>query len=79
LPSDLIENPCRITVAGRYCRRVIVGYAPVSTAEQNPDHQVNALLGAGVDRENIDVKHASGAKATRPRVARALPEGAASR
>jgi DNA invertase Pin-like site-specific DNA recombinase len=45
---------------------MIVGYARVSTAEQNPDHQIDALLRAGVDRENIHVDHASGAKASRP-------------
>jgi len=38
---------------------MLVGYARVSTAEQNPDHQTDALLRAGVTREN----HASGAKA----------------
>jgi DNA invertase Pin-like site-specific DNA recombinase len=45
---------------------MIVGYARVSTAEQNPDHQIDALLRAGVDRENIHVDRASGAKASRP-------------
>lgn len=50
----------------RYCRQVIVGYARVSTAEQNPDHQIDALLRAGVDRENIHLDYASGAKASRP-------------
>ena len=45
---------------------MIVGYARVSTAEQNLEHQVDALLRAGVDRANIHVDHASGAKASRP-------------
>jgi DNA invertase Pin-like site-specific DNA recombinase len=44
---------------------MIVGYARVSTAEQNRDHQIDALLRAGVDRENIHVDYASGAKASR--------------
>ncbi|MEU9310846.1 recombinase family protein [Streptomyces sp. NPDC048256] len=42
------------------------GYARVSTADQNPDHQIDALLRAGVDAKNIHVDYASGAKASRP-------------
>lgn len=42
------------------------GYARVSTADQNPDHQIDALLRAGVKEENIHVDYASGAKASRP-------------
>lgn len=42
------------------------GYARVSTAEQNPDHQVDALKRAGVDPRNIYLDRASGAKASRP-------------
>ncbi|MEV4281523.1 recombinase family protein [Actinoplanes xinjiangensis] len=45
---------------------MIHGYARVSTAEQNPDHQIDALLRAGVGRENIHLDYASGAKASRP-------------
>jgi DNA invertase Pin-like site-specific DNA recombinase len=44
---------------------VLFGYARVSTAEQNPDHQVDALLHAGVAANDIYVDHASGAKASR--------------
>ncbi len=47
---------------------MLVGYARVSTAEQNPDHQTDALLRAGVTQENIHVDHASGAKASRPKL-----------
>ncbi len=47
---------------------MLVGYARVSTAEQNPDHQTDALLRAGVTRENLHVDHASGAKASRPKL-----------
>lgn len=43
-----------------------IGYARVSTAEQNPDHQVDALERAGVDREHVYLDRASGAKASRP-------------
>jgi DNA invertase Pin-like site-specific DNA recombinase len=42
------------------------GYARVSTADQNPDHQIDALLRAGVDEKNIHVDYASGARASRP-------------
>jgi DNA invertase Pin-like site-specific DNA recombinase len=45
---------------------VLFGYARVSTAEQNPDHQVDALLHAGVAVKDVYVDHASGAKASRP-------------
>jgi DNA invertase Pin-like site-specific DNA recombinase len=45
---------------------VLFGYARVSTAEQNPDHQVDALLHAGVAAKDIYIDHASGAKASRP-------------
>jgi len=32
---------------------MIVGCVRVSTAEQDPDHQIDVLLRAGVERENI--------------------------
>lgn len=44
------------------------GYARVSTADQNPDHQIDALLRAGVDRASIHLDTASGAKASRPKL-----------
>jgi len=47
---------------------MLVGYARVSTAEQNPDHQTDALLRAGVTPGDIYVDHASGAKASRPKL-----------
>ncbi|MGW5150640.1 hypothetical protein [Rhodococcus koreensis] len=34
----------------------------MSSADQNPDHQVDALRRAGVVAENIHVDHAGGAK-----------------
>ena len=46
---------------------MLLGYARVSTADQNPDHQVDALRRAGVDDRHIHVDVASGAKASRPR------------
>jgi len=47
---------------------VLIGYARVSTAEQNPAHQVDALTRAGVAAADIYLDHASGAKATRPQL-----------
>ncbi|GAA2670042.1 recombinase family protein [Nonomuraea recticatena] len=38
----------------------------VSTGDQNPDHQINALLRAGVERDNVYLDRASGARASRP-------------
>lgn len=71
-----VGNPRRETTlangaSGRF-RHMLIGYARVSTADQNPDHQIDALLRAGVDRENIHVDTASGAKASRPRLDLAL-------
>jgi DNA invertase Pin-like site-specific DNA recombinase len=47
---------------------VLIGYARVSTAEQNPAHQVDALVRAGVAKDDIYVDTASGAKASRPQL-----------
>jgi DNA invertase Pin-like site-specific DNA recombinase len=47
---------------------MLIGYARVSTAEQNPAHQVDALVCAGVARDDVHVDHASGAKASRPQL-----------
>jgi DNA invertase Pin-like site-specific DNA recombinase len=47
---------------------MLFGYARVSTADQNPDHQIDALRRHGVDREHIHVDVASGAKASRPKL-----------
>ncbi|WP_197093594.1 recombinase family protein [Nonomuraea sp. SBT364] len=38
----------------------------VSTADQIPDHQIDALIRAGVDLEHTHLDRASGAKASRP-------------
>jgi predicted site-specific integrase-resolvase len=56
----------------------LIGYARVSTADQNPDHQIDALRRASVAAQDIYVDHASGAKASRPQlntVLRILREG----
>lgn len=47
-----------------------VGYGRVSTREQNPDHQVDALTAAGCDRVFVD--KASGKLASRPQLDNAL-------
>ena len=47
---------------------MLIGYARVSTADQNPDHQIDALLRAGVDPDHIHVDTASGAKASCPKL-----------
>lgn len=47
---------------------MLFGYARVSGADQNPAHQVDALVRAGIDAANIHTDHASGAKASRPQL-----------
>ncbi|TWE11113.1 recombinase family protein [Prauserella muralis] len=47
---------------------MLIGYGRVSTAEQNPAHQIDALSRAGVQREHIYLDTASGAKASRPKL-----------
>jgi DNA invertase Pin-like site-specific DNA recombinase len=46
---------------------MLIGYARVSTPEQNPEHQVDALLRAGVAERDIHIDVAGGAKASRPK------------
>jgi DNA invertase Pin-like site-specific DNA recombinase/DNA-binding CsgD family transcriptional regulator len=62
------ENP----PAGSF-RHMLFGYARVSTTGQNPDHQIDALLRAGVPREQIYLDTAGGAKASRPQPDLLLP------
>ena len=45
---------------------MLIGYARVSTADQNPAHQIDALLRAGVSEGDFHTDTASGAKASRP-------------
>lgn len=49
-------------------RHMLIGDARISTADQNPDHQIDALIRAGVDCDHIYVDTASGAKASRPKL-----------
>ena len=57
-----------MSVLGDTVALVLIGYARVSTAEQNPDHQVDALLRAGVAERDIHVDTSSGAKSSRPKL-----------
>ncbi|GAA3416332.1 recombinase family protein [Streptosporangium vulgare] len=47
---------------------MLFGYARVSTADQNPDHQIDALTRAGVAIENIHLDKISGSKSSRPQL-----------
>ena len=44
---------------------MLLGYARISTVDQNPVHQIDALRRGGVEEDDVDV--ASGAKASRPK------------
>lgn len=51
-----------------YFRQMLFGYIRVSSAEQNPAHQIDALARAGIDAANIHTDQAGGAKASRPQL-----------
>ncbi|MFG2562306.1 recombinase family protein [Streptomyces sp. NPDC048496] len=53
-------------------RHMLVGYCRTSTADQHSDHQVEALLRQGVQRDNSHVDVAAGAKASRPELDRVI-------
>jgi DNA invertase Pin-like site-specific DNA recombinase len=50
----------------------LVGYARVSTEDQNLDMQVSALVNAGVHEENIHKEHVSAVAERRPKLQMAL-------
>lgn len=63
------EKPCRFdrtSVTSGTFALVELGYARVSTAKQDLDRQIDALLEAGVAREQIYVDKKSGATVDRP-------------
>lgn len=45
---------------------MLIGYGRVSTADQNPAHQADALARAGVAARDIHIDTVSGAKTSRP-------------
>lgn len=51
---------------------MLVGYARVSTTDQNPGLQIDALLKVGVDRRQIFEDRMSGMRADRPKLNEAL-------
>lgn len=51
---------------------ILIGYARVSTEDQNLDLQRDALIKAGVDPDRIYEEHVSGMKAKRPQLMEAL-------
>jgi hypothetical protein len=67
-----VDKSCRFSTSVNgsrsRSRRMNFGYARVSTADQNPDHRIDALLRAGVDGASIHLDTASGAKASRPKL-----------
>ena len=63
-----VENYVGKPSTFRYFDAVLFGNARVSTADQNPSHQIDALRRAGVADDDIYVDHASGAKASRPQL-----------
>lgn len=50
----------------------LIGYAKVSTRDQNPQAQIDALLEAGVHPDNLHHEHASGVARKRPALNNAL-------
>ena len=55
-------------------KSVLVGYARVSTADQNLDLQIDALKKAGVHDDNLHVEKVSGAAAKRPALDMAIKD-----
>lgn len=53
---------------------MLIGYARVSTEEQNLDRQIDALVDAGVDKRNIYKEKLTGTKTDRPELNKMLSE-----
>ena len=56
------------------CDPLLIGYARVSTDDQNLDMQMDALIRAGVCRENIFAEKISGASLNRPELEAAIKQ-----
>jgi predicted site-specific integrase-resolvase len=72
----LVKNPFQNQTSQNSLLEVfeimLIGYARVSTTDQNPDLQIDALLKAGVDRRHIFEDRMSGMRADRPKLNEAL-------
>jgi DNA invertase Pin-like site-specific DNA recombinase len=51
---------------------MLLGYARVSTTDQNPELQIDALLNAGIDCRHLYEDRMSGLRADRPQLVKAL-------
>ena len=74
--------PLSKTLRGGNFRQRLFGYARVAnadqnSADQNPAHQTDALVRAGIDAANTHTDHAGGAKTSRPQLDMVLGDCAA--
>jgi DNA invertase Pin-like site-specific DNA recombinase len=53
---------------------MLIGYARVSTEDQNLNRQIDALLDAGIDRRNIYKEKVTGTKKDRPMLTKMIDE-----
>jgi DNA invertase Pin-like site-specific DNA recombinase len=72
LAKNVSRNQTSQNVYLRVFESMLIGYARVSTADQNSDLQIDALLKAGVDRRHIFEDRMSGLGADRPKLTDAL-------
>ena len=75
LTSHLARTPCQNFLCQNMAREdfgtMRIGYARVSTTDQNPELQIDALLKAGVERRHLYEDHMTGLRADRPKLAEA--------
>lgn len=72
MSATRVEKQRRQTFQSGILDGMLIGYGRVSTSDQNPAHQNDALTRVGVAREHIYIDTASGAKASRPKLDLAL-------
>lgn len=53
---------------------MLIGYARVSTTEQNLDRQIDALICVGIDKRNIYMEKVTGTKKDRPMLIKLIDE-----